>query len=244
MFKQQLLRRHSVSIFALAAISIMVVSLFTPLFGGPVPLRLSSGTALAQGATFSPAVNYAVGTWPYSVAVGDFNADGNPDLAVANVNSNNVSILTGAGDGTFNAAVNYPAGTKPWSVAVGDFNRDGNPDLAVANNGSNNVSILTGAGDGTFNAAVDYAVETWPYSVAVGDFNRDGNPDLAVANYGSHNVSVLLNTSATPAFSVWAYDTNHDGIISKGEALKAVEDYFNLIITKAQVLEVVAAYFG
>jgi hypothetical protein len=135
--------------------------------------------------------------------VGDFNRDGNPDLAVANFWSDSVSILTGAGDGTFNAAVNYPAGTKPWSVAVGDFNVDGKPDLAVANNGSNNVSILTGAGDGTFNAAVDYAVETWPYSVAVGDFNRDGNPDLAVANYGSHNVSVLLNGSNLTITEVW-----------------------------------------
>jgi hypothetical protein len=46
-----------------------------------------------------------------------------------------------------------------------------------------------------------------------------------------------------PAFSVASYDTNHNGIISKDEALKAVQDYFNLIITKAQVLEVVAAYF-
>jgi hypothetical protein len=51
-------------------------------------------------------------------------------------------------------------------------------------------------------------------------------------------------TFTSTIFSVASYDTNHDGIISKGEALKAVEDYFNLNITKAQVLEVVAAYFN
>ena len=34
--------------------------------------------------TFQAAVNYAVGNAPYSVAVGDFNGDGKPDLAVAN----------------------------------------------------------------------------------------------------------------------------------------------------------------
>ena len=87
-------------------------------------------------------VDYAVGTDPLSVTAGDFNRDGNPDLAVANRVSNNVSILTGNGDGTFNAAVNYAVGTNPRSVTEGDFNRDGNLDLAVANAGSNNVSVL------------------------------------------------------------------------------------------------------
>jgi hypothetical protein len=47
----------------------------------------------------------------------------------------------------------------------------------------------------------------------------------------------------TPAFSVASYDTNHNGIISKDEALKAVQDYFDSLITKGQVLEVVVAYF-
>src|SRR5262245_51638212 len=57
--------------------------------------------------TFSPAVNYATGITPESVAVGDFNGDGKQDLAVANQNSANVSVLLGKGDGTFNTAVNY-----------------------------------------------------------------------------------------------------------------------------------------
>ena len=95
---------------------------------------------------FNAAVNYAVGTNPHSVAVGDFNKDGKSDLAVANWNSNNVSILLGNGLGAFAAAVNYAVGTNPGSVAVGDFNRDGNPDLAVANRNSNNISILLGNG--------------------------------------------------------------------------------------------------
>ena len=77
-----------------------------------------------------------VGAYPYSVAIGDFNGDGRPDLAVANVDSNTVSVLLGNGDGTFQAAVNYGVGTKPFSVVVGDFNGDGKPDLAVTNAGS------------------------------------------------------------------------------------------------------------
>src|SRR5918995_1819961 len=48
------------------------------------------------------------------------------DLAVANLNSDNVSILIGNGNGTFvdTPAVNFGAGDGPISVAVGDFNND------------------------------------------------------------------------------------------------------------------------
>jgi len=145
--------------------------------------------------TFKAAVTYEVGTDPFSVAVGDFNGDGYPDLAVANFGSNTVSVLVGNGDGTFKAQATFGVGAEPVSVAVGKFNlENGYPDLVVANYGdaTGDVSVLLGNGDGTFKAAVTYDTGDEPYSVAVGDFNGDGNPDLAVANFGAHNVSVLL----------------------------------------------------
>src|SRR5207253_166200 len=92
--------------------------------------------------SFGAATNFAVGTNPTSVAVGDLNGDGKPDLAVANYNSGNVSVLLGTGTGSFGAAPNIAVGTTPTSVAVGDLNGDGKPDLAVANFSSNNVSVL------------------------------------------------------------------------------------------------------
>jgi uncharacterized repeat protein (TIGR01451 family) len=150
--------------------------------------------AQAQCPNFGAAANFAVGTSPDSVAIGDFNGDGRSDLAVANDLSNNVSILLGTGTGTFGAATNFAAGTDPFFVAIGDFNGDGRSDLAVANNGSNNVSILLGTGMGTFGAATNFAAGTRPFSVAIGDFNGDGRSDLAVANNGSNNVSILLGT--------------------------------------------------
>src|SRR6516164_1156948 len=96
---------------------------------------------------------FDAGGGAFSVAVGDFNGDAIPDLAVANYGGT-VSVILGKGDGTFLPAKNYPAGIYPASVAVGDFNGDGNQDLAVANGGSNNVSVLLGKGDGTFLPAV------------------------------------------------------------------------------------------
>ena len=65
--------------------------------------------------------------------MGDFNADGAQDLAVANGFATSVSVLLGNGDGTFVAAGSFGVGDAPASVAVGDFNGDGGLDLAVAN---------------------------------------------------------------------------------------------------------------
>src|SRR5438876_58233 len=143
----------------------------------------------------APAADFAVGTSPFSVAMGDFDGDGKPDLAVANGGSNDVSVLLGNGDGTFKPAKNYEAGLGggPLWVAVGDFNLDGKLDLVVANSSSDSVGVLLGNGDGTFQPSRTFpAGGTAPQSVAVGDFNGDGKPDLAVASYYSNNVTVLI----------------------------------------------------
>src|SRR3954453_12866126 len=63
--------------------------------------------------SFSQPINYAVGSNPSSVAVGDFNGDGTPDLATANSLSNDVSVLLGNGAGTFGTATNYAVGSAP-----------------------------------------------------------------------------------------------------------------------------------
>ena len=84
-----------------------------------------AGSLPGQSISFVARRDFGVGSGPRSVAVGDFNGDGAQDLAVANRDSNNVSVLLGNGDGTFQAAVNFGAGAGPRSVAVGDFNGDG-----------------------------------------------------------------------------------------------------------------------
>jgi hypothetical protein len=124
--------------------------------------------------------------------VGDFNSDGNPDLAVTNSVSNTISVLLGNGAGTFQSPLGYSTGIGPVSVVAGDFNRDGHPDLAVANAGSESVSILLGTGDGTFRSHVDYATGFRPQSVVAADFNGDSNLELEIPLLSGTVLAVLL----------------------------------------------------
>jgi uncharacterized protein (DUF2141 family) len=155
-------------------------------------LCLPVAVSLAQTVSFGAATNFAVGSNPDSVALGDVNGDGKLDLAVGNSGSNNVSILLGNGTGSFGAATNFAVGTDPRSVALGDVNGDGKLDLVVANNGSGNVSILLGTGTGSFGAATNFAAGNGAVFVALGDVNGDGKLDLVVGNQSSSNISILL----------------------------------------------------
>jgi hypothetical protein len=77
-----------------------------------------------------------------SVAVGDFNRDGQLDIATADASGNSVSIVRGLGNGAFSTAENFAAGPGAVAVAAGDFNGDGWLDIATANASGNSVSVL------------------------------------------------------------------------------------------------------
>jgi len=200
-------------------------------FGGNVVVLLGDGKGGFTPAAGSP---FAAGAVPVAVTVGDFNGDGNQDLAVSNVRGT-VTVLLGDGSGGFTEAPGSPfnAGTSPYSIAVGDFNGDGIQDLAVGslNLGVNTVTVLLGNGVGGFAPAPGspFAVGEGPLSIVVGDFNGDGIQDLATANLGDfdgNTVTVLLGdgtggfapapgspfTVGTEPWSIAVGDFNGDGI--------------------------------
>jgi len=165
----------------------VTLSIFLALLGNPTNV---------VAIDFATAKSYPVGTTPAGVAVGDFNGDGKPDIAVANSGSGNVSILLGNGDGTFQPAMNFSAGNNPSTVLIGDFNGDGKLDLVLYQRGdvqtsqAGSVSILLGNGDGTFQAPKTLALDPGTYAIAVGDFNLDKKSDLVVGEIG--HVAIYL----------------------------------------------------
>jgi large repetitive protein len=156
--------------------------------------------------TFRSAGVYAVGQEPVSIAAGDFEADGLPDLVVANLISNTVSILRNLGNGLFAPAVSIPVGLEPDSVAVCDLNRDGIPDVAVTNAKSGSVSVLLGEGKKTSwgpgslplvplpQEPISVTPDSNPISLVIGDFSGDGIKELAItdaSNFSSGYIDIL-----------------------------------------------------
>ena len=131
-----------------------------------------------------------------SVVVQDFNNDQIADIATANSNDGDVSVLLGNPDGTFGPTNTFAVGAGAKGIASGDFNGDGKNDLVVTDGGTF-AYISLGNGDGTFAHATAIKLRAGAGGIVVGDLNGDGKADIAIANFGPQNnshgsVAVLL----------------------------------------------------
>ncbi len=144
---------------------------------------------------------------------GDFDGDGNDDLAVAPGNQPGaVRLLRGDGTGALANPIDKSVAGAPLQMAAADFNGDGRSDLAVslrANSGPGNVSIFLGGAAGTFAAAGTLTAGNKPLFAAAGDLNGDSLADLAVVDEG------LLGSQADPG-GVFVFLGKGDGTFQPG----------------------------
>jgi hypothetical protein len=125
---------------------------------------------------------------PHAVAIGDFDRDGKPDLAVDSWGENRIMLLFGR-DGWRGPGAPVDIGARPyWTITAADMDGDGNVDLVTPNWGTRTVSILLGDGRGHFQHAPGSPLPAGPspFSAAIGDVNGDGRPDIVIANYSGH----------------------------------------------------------
>lgn len=194
-------------------------------FSNNVSVFLNTGTS--GTISYAAKRDFATGSTPRSIAIGDLDGDGKADLAVANAGSNNVSVLRNistSGLLSFATRADFPTSSAPSSVAIGDLDGDGKADLAVANKTNNRVSVLRNSsalGAISYDASIYFNTGLSPNSVAIGDLDGDGKLDLVVANEGSNNVSVLRNTSTSVAIS---YNTKQDFNSGSGPNSVAIGD--------------------
>lgn len=171
--------------------------------GRPDIVVSNSGTSMVgvllgqAGGTFGAIATYAAGasSFPQGVALADVNADGRPDIIVANQDANAVGVLLGQVGGTFAAMAAYSTGANsaPRQVALADVNGDGRLDIVTANSGALNdtAGVLLGQAGGTFGAITTYStgLGSAPRSVALADVNADRRPDIITVHPGTYGIS-------------------------------------------------------
>jgi Bacterial Ig-like domain (group 3)/FG-GAP-like repeat/FG-GAP repeat len=195
---------------------------------GSVAVLLGNGDG-----TFNPARVFSTGNQiSRYLALGDFNADGKLDVAVADgcggCGNRNIVIMLGRGDGTFQSPQTYDLPNEPQGITVGDIKGDGRLDIVVGLEQNGTSAVLFGNGDGTFSAPETlYPAGAYP---VLADINGDGMPDLVVATPCSNpyctkgGVGVLLgngdgtfqalqnyNSGGSGADFVTVGDLNRDG---------------------------------
>ena len=178
-------------------------------FGYNITVFAGTGTG-----TFRAPASYAFGpnAAPLDVTVTDLNADGRPDLVMANAGSNTVALLMGQGGGGFLPgpyAVGPGASFTPFGVAAGDVNGDGRPDVVTANSVNSTVSVLLNQG-GSLGAATSFQNSGSPANIVVADINGDGRADLLTANPSDPAFAVLLGNGDGTFQPFSRYVTSND----------------------------------
>ena len=168
----------------------------------------------------------AAGENPVDLAIADLDTDGLADLAIANHETDYVTLLFGVAGGGFerrdHSQFRVDVSPHPHAVALQDIDSDGNPDLLVDDRSPESIRLYRGLGDGTFSGAEMVDVGGDPYrGMTLADVTGDGRADLITPN--PDHVAVLVAdenggfrpqaTLAAPfgPFSVVAADLNGDG---------------------------------
>ena len=174
--------------------------------GYPYSISVYRNTGNGGSLSFAPKIDYPTGNGPFSVAIGDIDGDGKPDILVANGYSFTISIFRNTGSAgviSFDSRKDIPA-SNPSDIVIADLDKDGKPDLVVTNDVANTVSLYknTGSpGSVSFAPRIDYPSGQFPRNASVGDIDGDQWPDIVVANQQSDYLSIFKNNGIAGSIS-------------------------------------------
>jgi large repetitive protein len=190
---------------------------------------------------FLSAGNFGIGGTSSFAIAGDFNRDGLLDVAVANTETNTISIFLAQGSGSLSQPQNISLSINPRFIVTGDFNDDGFLDLVVSSSNSTQIAFLAGRSSGFFDFARAIKASSVISAIVTADFNRDGLLDFATANGSTNSISLFLGRGnfsfrrpfdfelgISPTFMT-SVDFNRDGIVDLAVSNETTNNLFIML---------------
>ncbi len=138
-----------------------------------------------------------------AAVIGDFNGDGQPDVAFSvRAYSGRLAVYLRGEEGLAAVPIMTQLDREPRALVAGDWNGDGATDLATTQYGNQAILILMNNGLGEFSIAQRIAVEPWsggtagPQELLVGDMNGDGHADLVGTMLGTRRIDLMFGSAA------------------------------------------------
>ena len=154
---------------------------------GRVSILLGRGDGGAQ----APRTAVQLGTTLLALAAGDFDRDGNADLALLGGAHSYASIYAGRGGGTFEAPTSVWVGDDFAAMVKGDVNGDGLPDLVFASSGEAKIVVRT-ASEHEWGYRPDVATANPVARLFLDDVDGDRRLDLLVTHSGRREISIFM----------------------------------------------------
>ncbi len=176
-------------------------------------LSFAAASATRGGVSFELRQIPLTADFVLSIAAGDFDADGDADLAVGVVPDvgidDQILIFENDGAANFTQITALAVPTRPVEILAADLDGDGRTDLAVSLfTPGNRVAVFLNDGAGGFGSRQDFFVNAVPRGLAAGDLDGDGDLDLVntQTGVGTSRVMVLHNDGSGGFASMTTYD--------------------------------------
>ena len=175
--------------------------------------RSSNYICLNDGRGGFPACQVLSSESATTIAAGDINGDGAPDLVVPHRDGGQSYVFINDGKGGFARKLPFgPADAATRAVTLSDLNGDGRPDIIIGDEARGGAFIYFTQANLTFSEPVPIGEKTdIPYSIACADLNGDGKTDIVLGNEQTPG-AVLVNDGTGRKFTLIRFGDNKGAV--------------------------------